>query len=136
MRRTAAPMTALLLLAGCTAPQGERQSAVADAAGAGPPVACIDLNQVTSRRPAGAQSILFELTGSRNYRNDLPDHCPGLVRAGAAHIVAVEAAGSQLCRGDRISVYDPAEAKNLGPQAFPKCRLGDFVPVASVGTHR
>ncbi|HYE28409.1 MAG TPA: DUF6491 family protein [Allosphingosinicella sp.] len=114
-----------VLLAGCTTePQApERLTRAARA-----PVECINLDQIVSRRPSGDRSILFEMTGGRVYRNALPGRCPGLERAGPSHIVEVEATGGQLCRGDRIRVYDPLEARNIGSGAFPQCRLGVFTP--------
>lgn len=118
---------AMLLPAGCM-PQVRDAQPMA-AAAAGDPLQCINLDQVISRRPAGPQSLIFELTGGRFYRNDLPDLCPGLQRAGPAEIVQVEATGSRLCRDDRVRIFDPVEARNIGLSAFPKCRLGAFVPV-------
>ena len=129
MRRNAV-LTATLLLFAC-APQQAAPEAARTAAATGAPVQCIALDQVISRRPAGAQALVFELTGGRRYRNELPDHCPGLARAGDAEIVHVEATGSRLCSGDRVRIYDPVEAKNIGVQAFPHCRLGAFTPVAA-----
>ena len=129
MRRTAALIAALPLFA-CTPQQAEPEAAAA-AAATGAPVQCIAIDQVISRRPAGAQSVVFELTGGRRYRNELPDNCPGLARAGDAEIVQVETTGSQLCSGDRVRIYDPVEAKNIGVQAFPHCRLGAFTPIAA-----
>lgn len=128
MPRTAA-LLALLPLAACM-PQEPGLEAAATAAAIGEPVQCIALDQVISRRPAGPQSLVFEQAGGRRYRNELPDHCPGLASAGDAEIVQVETTGTQLCSGDRVRIYDPVEAKNIGVQAFPHCRLGAFTPIA------
>ena len=128
MHRTLA-LLAPMALAAC-APRQEEPESPATAAATGEPVRCIALDQVISRRPAGAQTLVFELAGGRRYRNELPDHCPGLAHAGDAEIVHVEATGSQLCSGDRVRIYDPIEAKTVGAQAFPHCRLGEFTPIA------
>lgn len=121
---------AMLLPIGCM-PEAYEAEPAATPAAVGPPVQCIALDQVISRRPAGPQSLVFELTGGRAYRNDLPDHCPGLANAGSADIVQVEATGSRLCRDDRVRIYDPVEARNIGLASFPRCRLGAFTPVAA-----
>jgi hypothetical protein len=129
--RPSLALIAVLPLLACT-PQGEEvETAAATAAAVGEPVSCISLDQVISRRPAGEQAVVFELTGGRRYRNELPDHCPGLARAGKAEIVQVEATGTRLCRDDRVRIYDPVEARNIGAGAFPHCRLGAFTPIAA-----
>ena len=123
---------AMLLPIACTSTSdqaGPAQTAAA-AASAGRPLQCINLDQVVSRRPAGPQSLMFELVGGRTYRNDLPGRCPGLERAGEAEIVQVEVTGSTLCRNDRVRIYDPVEARNIGAASFPHCRLGAFTPIA------
>jgi hypothetical protein len=117
-----------LLGAGCTM-NGPDAEPAAMAAATGAAEQCIPIDQIISRRPAGPQSITFEMVGGRHYRNDLPEPCPGLQRAGTAEIVQVEATGSRLCRDDRVRVYDPVEARNIGLAAFPHCRLGAFKPV-------
>ena len=130
MRRSLV-LIALLPLLACTQQGEEAETAAATAAPVGEAVSCINLDQVISRRPAGAQAIVFEVTGGRRYRNDLPESCPSLERAGKAEIVQVEATGTRLCRGDRVRIYDPVEARNIGARAFPHCRLGTFTPIAA-----
>ena len=130
MRRPANLLIPLLLIGGCMAETTASEPAGTAAAQAAP-VSCINLDQVIARRPAGPQAILFELTGGRAYHNDLPDHCPGLERAGTAEVIAVEATGTRLCRNDRVRIFDPVEARNIGLSSFPRCRLGAFQPVAA-----
>lgn len=110
-------------VAGCTAELGEPER---PARAARSTIECISLDRIVSRRPSGDRSILFETTGGGTYRNDLPGRCPGLERAGPSHILEFEATGAQLCSGDRVRVYDPVEARNIGSGAFPQCRLGRF----------
>jgi hypothetical protein len=126
MRETILFLSVAVLLTGCTAEPPEPGKSIRTA---GAPVECLNLDRIVSRRPSGEGSILFETTGGRNYRNVLPGQCPGLERAGPGHIVEVEATGGQLCRGDRVRVYDPIEARNMGSGAFPQCRLGVFAPL-------
>lgn len=120
---------AMLIAAGCVSEPYEAEP-LATIAAVGPPVQCINLDQVISRRPAGPRSLVFELTGGRRYRNDLPDQCPSLERAGSAEIVHVETTGSRLCQNDRVRIYDPVEARNIGLASFPHCLLGPFIPIA------
>jgi hypothetical protein len=126
MRETTLFLSLAIVLTGCTAEPPEPGKSIRTA---GAPIECLSLDQIVSRRPSGERSILFETTGGRAYRNDLPEQCPGLEHAGPSHIVEVEATGGQLCRGDRVRVYDPIEARNIGSGAFPQCRLGDFAPL-------
>lgn len=125
MRNADLFLSVALLATGC-APEPREPESLTGAAAA--PVECVNLDQIVSRRPAANGSILFEVAGGRIYRNELPGRCVGVERAGPSHIVEVEATGGQLCRGDRIRVYDPIEARNIGPGAFPQCRLGSFLP--------
>jgi len=129
MRSKTLLIFAPLLAGGCTT--ADNMPEEASAAPAGASVRCIDVSQIIARRPAGPQSVIFELAGGRTYRNDLPDICPGLQRAGRSEIVQIELTGSSLCRNDRVRIYDPVEARDLGVASFPHCRLGDFTPVAS-----
>jgi hypothetical protein len=130
MRRSLILLAVMPLFA-CAQETEDAETAAATAAPVGAPVSCITLDQVISRRPAGAQAVEFELTGGRRYRNEIVGACPGLERAGSADIVHVEATGSQLCRDDRVRIYDPVEARNTGAQSFPHCRLGMFTPIAA-----
>jgi hypothetical protein len=119
----------LLGLIGCAAePPAEQASAAA----AGASVECIDQSRIAGRHPAGPGSILFEMAGGVNYRNDLPGRCPDLERADqAANITIVDSDGTRLCRNDSVRIIEPGAASTVGAGAFPKCRLGPFTPVAS-----
>ena len=120
----------LTLVTGCV---GSGSSSVPapelSASAIGDPVNCIDPRRVIGRRVAGPTSLVFELTGV-TYRNDLPEACPGLGRGPDFKVIQLEVTGSQVCSGDSFRAYDPAEAKAVGAQAFPRCRLGAFTPIA------
>ena len=127
-------MRTLLLLAplallGCT---GERSSGPDEASAApiGPAVSCINVDQISGRRPVAPNSVVFEMAGGVTYRNDLKDRCPGLEHADPLYTIALEVYGSRVCEDDTVRVFDPAQARAVGINAFPKCRLGKFTPIA------
>lgn len=125
-------ITLLAMVAGCA---GGGPAAAPDAASeataraVGDPVRCIDPRRIIGRRVAGPTSLVFELTGV-TYRNDLPEPCPGLGRGPDFKLIQLEVFGSQVCSGDSFRAFDPVEAKAVGAQAFPRCRLGAFTPIA------
>ena len=125
-----APLLALapLLVLGCT---NERDAPdEASTAPIGPAVSCINLDQVSGRRPVPPRSIVFEVAGGVTYRNDVKDGCPSLERADSASTLAFEVHGSRLCENDTVRVYDPLQARAVPVDSFPKCRLGTFTPIA------
>ena len=126
---TAALMLSLgAVLAGCAGPPLQTTQAAAGATGS----RCIALNQIAGRRVVES-SLLFEMIGAPNYRNDPIGPCPGLERLGSTATISIASGGEggQLCRGDRVRVADPVEARASGLLNQPTCRLGDFVPDGS-----
>ena len=117
-------------LSGCVSDGPGVPSAEATAQASGPSVNCIDPRQISGRRVAGPRALVFEMGGGVTYRNDVLDECPGLGQAPDFKIIQLDVHGAQLCRGDMFRAYDPAEAKAVGSQAFPRCRLGAFTPIA------
>ena len=99
------------------------------AAPASTTVNCLSLDRVLSRHKDGPQSLRFEMNNGAVYRNELPAGCPPLERANEMDILAFDLTGSQVCRGDRFRVADPAEAGAVGLRARASCRLGRFVLV-------
>lgn len=122
----AALLPFLLALTGCMA-QGSAQQAQALPEGA---LRCIDLGRVTARRVERG-ALVYELVGGVTYRNDLQGTCPSLQRATGNEVIQTENQGPQLCRDDRVRLYDAVEAQAVGATAFPQCRVGNFVPVAA-----
>ena len=93
-------------------------------------VNCIDADRIVARHPSGPREVTFELTGGRDDSNELDEACPPLEHASRFDILSIELYGSRLCRGDRFRVFDPSEARAVGIDAFPHCRLGRFVAIA------
>ena len=92
-------------------------------------VRCIDPHQIIGRRPERPNSVVFVMAGGITYRNDLIGTCSGVRRSTGASIVQIEVDSGRLCKNDRIRVFDPVEARNIGLRAFPHCRLGMFTPI-------
>jgi hypothetical protein len=118
-----------LLLLGCT---GERSAGPDEIAAApiGPAVSCINLDQIAGRRPVAPRSIVFEMAGGVTYRNDVKDSCPGLEHSDSGYTIAFEVTGSRLCEDDRVQVFNPVELGAIPLKSYPKCRLGNFTPIA------
>jgi hypothetical protein len=74
--------------------------------------------------------VVFEMAGGVTYRNEVQGSCPSLARAMGTETLQLETFSGRLCRDDSVRVYDPVEARAGGPQSFPRCRLGAFVPQA------
>lgn len=122
----AALLPLIVALTGCMA-QAPVQQAQMLPEGA---LRCIDLGRVTARRVERG-ALVYELVGGATYRNDLQGTCPSLQRATGNEVIQTENHGPQLCRDDRVRLYDAVEARAVGATAFPQCRVGTFVPVAA-----
>lgn len=122
MRRAVTWILVGTTLAGCAAAPPAQQ--LSDAA-----PTCIALDQVITKKAVAPAAIHFEMVGGRTFRNQLASACPGLDRLGDLAVVAVTSGGegSRLCRGDRVRVFDPVEARAIGLRSYPECVLGDFV---------
>jgi hypothetical protein len=99
----------------------------------GESVDCIPVDRIVSRRPEGAQSLRFELTGGDVYRNTLDRACPPLEQATDFDIITLRLDGNRACYGDEFQIVDPTEARAVGFRSFPRCRLGRFVRVRPGG---
>jgi hypothetical protein len=86
----------------------------------GQPMSCVSLRNLRGNRSAGENALIFDGLGGRLYVNRPPAGCP-VLRAGNA--LNVRTTGTQLCRGDIVSVYDPISRVDYG-----SCGLGDFEP--------
>jgi hypothetical protein len=116
-----------LALAACTQSPPRERAAAATPAGA---VSCIDLAHVVGRRAEAPRFVVFEMAGGVTYRNEVQGSCPSVERASGTETLQFEQFAGRLCRDDSVRVYDAVEARATGPQSFPRCRLGSFVPVA------
>jgi hypothetical protein len=89
---------------------------------------CIDLSQVSARHIAPPNAVIFETTHGV-YRAELVGNCAA--RATPTDIVETVSQSPQLCRDDRVRVFDPTEAKATGLRSFPQCRIGNIALVAA-----
>ncbi len=123
MTGTGLSIAAMLLVAGCAGSnQGTTNQTVwvAD----GPPVNCITTHQIRSMRIINDQTIDFEMTGNRVFRNNLPFRCSGLSFNQA---IRHNSRTSQLCSVNSITVITPGRGPN-----GPTCSLGQFQPLKRV----
>lgn len=125
MRPLFLALLAPILLSACSA---RDESAVTARAAVGEQVACIDLTRVAGRRAESNRTLVFELT-DRTYRNELAEACPGIERASNFGTLAVDAPETQICRGDMVRVYDPADLRGSSIKTAPRCRLGAFTRI-------
>ena len=125
MRILLVSVAAAGLLQGCMAEAPE--SAAAAMAGT---QRCIPARQITGRRMISPTALEFDI-GPITYRNDLPAACPGIEGRMALDSLQIEVTGSDLCAGDSFRAFDPVQARAVGTNAFPRCRLGSFTRVES-----
>jgi hypothetical protein len=86
----------------------------------GKPETCLSNTRTVAPQVIG-DSVLLYRDGTRVWRNDLPDACPGLDDDA---IVVTEVFGGQLCRNDQFYTLQ----RGGGSIPGPRCRLGNFVP--------
>lgn len=90
---------------------------------------CIDGRSASAQRAEDSRTIIFS-DGTRTYRNHLRMECPGAMRLNSFGSLETEPkAGTQLCDGDTIRVFDPDGVRSVGIEAYPRCFLGWFEPV-------
>jgi hypothetical protein len=126
MQMKAAFLISTLGLGACTAapPPASRPAQAAAAT-----TRCISSDQIAGRHLDGPGTLEFEMVGGVTYRNQLAQVCPGMDRLGSSAAIDSinRGEGAQLCRGDRIRVYDAAEIKATDAAKAPTCVLGDFI---------
>jgi hypothetical protein len=117
MGSTFAGMLALAGCAGSDEGAANRTVWVAD----GPPTNCISTQQIRTMRIINDQTIDFEMTGGRVFRNELPFRCSGLsFNTRIRH----NSRTSQLCSLNTITM------ENFGSgRSGPSCQLGRFQPM-------
>jgi hypothetical protein len=89
---------------------------------AGKPVSCISLAQIQESRVRDDWTIDFRVSGTKWYRNSLPNRCYSL---GFEKAFSYKTSLSQLCSVDIITVF--ASGQGGGPRGA--CGLGQFQPV-------
>ncbi|MFM9934716.1 MAG: hypothetical protein ACKVOL_00805 [Novosphingobium sp.] len=88
----------------------------------GPAVGCIPLAQIRESRVRDDWTIDFRISGTKWYRNTLPNRCNQL---GFERAFSYQTSLSQLCNVDIITVF--ANGAAGGPRS--SCGLGQFQPV-------
>ena len=128
--KAAAATTALLSLGACaphpatgnaTGNDGHAKDVPA-ATLAGKPVSCISIAQIQESRVRDDWTIDFRVSGTKWYRNTLPNRCYSL---GFEKAFSYQTSLSQLCNVDIITVF--ANGAAGGPRG--SCGLGMFQPV-------
>jgi hypothetical protein len=121
-------VAASLLVASCAVPppgaDEQQQQVPVELAGraAGPPVNCVQTNQLDSLRISqNNRHALIYGSGRTVYANNL-----GVCRYGSDDVLVTEQFGSQLCRGDIVRSFD-----RYSRIPGPTCVLSDFVPYTS-----
>ncbi len=87
---------------------------------AGPATPCVSQRELRNSRTIGEDVMLFDGPGGVLYVNRPPGGCPSLEYG---RTLVTRTTGSQLCRGDIVTVTDPVSGTQYGG-----CGLGDFVP--------
>jgi Family of unknown function (DUF6491) len=90
----------------------------------GPPVNCINRNQVRTFRVVDDRTVDFERNRSQAWRNQLPMRCSGLTFGTKFE---VNSRGGQLCNFDTITPVSMSRGAN--PM---RCQLGRFQPMKRV----
>lgn len=124
--KAAVATTALLSLGACaphpaTGNDGHAKDVPA-ATAAGTPVSCISIAQIQESRVRDDWTIDFRVSGTKWYRNTLPNRCYSL---GFEKAFSYQTSLSQLCNVDIITVF--ANGAAGGPRG--SCGLGMFQPV-------
>jgi len=110
-------------LLGCAAPAPQPNASVAGAR------QCIPASQVSGRYVDPPNAILIE-AGRVNYRSELRAGCPEAARLGGVGSIVFETStGGQICRGDRVRIFDPRDANPARVSSASVCVLGPFVPI-------
>ena len=84
----------------------------------GRPLSCVSLAALRGNTLVGGTAIIFQSRGSGVFVNRPEGGCP-VLRMGRA--LQTRTGGSQLCRGDLATVWDPVSGVDYGT-----CPLGDF----------
>ena len=87
----------------------------------GPAVACVSQRSLAGNRAAGNDAIVFSGRNPGTLYVNRPAGGCGELNYGRALIIRTT--GTQLCRGDIATVFDPVSRTQFGG-----CGLGDFTP--------
>lgn len=98
-----------------------RAARILDNRVAGQPVACVSHRLLRGSQSLDDGGILFGGNDALVYVNRPPAGCPNLDNG---RILITHTSGSQLCRGDIVTVREPSGGPEVG-----SCSLGDFTPM-------
>jgi len=130
---------AIALCAGCTAASADEVAEMEAGSEAklaselrnyeqsGPPVSCVSQRDLGGNRSAGDAIVFDGKTRAVRYVNRPAGGCPDLDFGRA---LVIRTSGTQLCRGDIATVFDPVSRSEFGG-----CGLGDFTPYRRVTAH-
>ena len=92
---------------------------------------CIATSQIAGRRVVAPSLLRFDMIGPVDYVSDVGPGCSATTRLGSSAAISIVSGGDggQLCRGDRVRIFDTVEAKATRFSAEPQCVLGDFRPI-------
>ena len=93
---------------------------------AGPPVSCVSQRDLGGNRSAGDAIVFGGRTSSTLYVNRPAGGCPDL---NFGRALVIRTMGTQLCRGDIATVFDPVSRSEFGG-----CGLGDFTPYRRIAS--
>lgn len=79
---------------------------------------CLPMSHIDRIEVVDNSTMIFHMTGDKQYVNNLRYRCPGLKRNAFIHETSI----NQYCDLDTITVYDTTIGMRLGA-----CPLGEFV---------
>ena len=103
----------------------------------GDTLSCLGNSAIIGRMVEDEQTLRFETSGGRVYRNRLSGRCPGFHQAAQGFGTLVfEVQGDRLCRGDIVRVMETGRDRALALRVAPACPLGSFERLADPPARR
>ena len=96
---------------------------------------CIDLHGIRAETAEADDVLIIHTSGSRAYRNRLPQPCDGLRALNNVATLSWSSSGDQLCKGDRFQVGQGIVDSVIGRDDAPRstrCTLGSFEPITEM----
>lgn len=86
----------------------------------GKPQSCVSIIELKGNRIIDSNTILFDGSGGRIWRNDPPHGCPGLSQS---RVIVTKSSLTSHCNGDIFQIMDQPTMMTVG-----SCSFGEFVP--------